>query len=45
MRYIRNVCEGGGLVTMEITKASARAIVRKYNPGLRTNESTGKVRI
>ena len=27
---------------MEITMAAARAIVRKYNPGLITNESTGE---
>lgn len=29
--YIRSGCQGGGLVTMEITMAAARAIVRKYN--------------
>ena len=40
--YIRNVREGGGLVTTKITMAAARAIVRKYNPGLITNESTGE---
>ena len=27
---------------MEITMAAARAIVRKYNPGLITNELTGE---
>ena len=40
--YIKSVREGGGLVTTEITMAAARAIVRKYNPGLITNESTGE---
>ena len=40
--YIRSVREGGGLITTEITMAAARAIVRKYNPGLLTDESTGE---
>ena len=40
--FIRSVCEGGGLVTTEITMAAARAIVRKYNPGLIADESTGE---
>ena len=40
--YIRSVHEGGGLVTTEITMAAARAIVRKYNPGLIADESTSE---
>jgi len=40
--YIRCVREGGGLVTTEITMAAARAIVRKYNPALIADESTGE---
>ena len=40
--YIRSVHEGGGLVTTEITMAAARAIVRKYNPGLIADEFTGE---
>jgi len=30
----RCICEGSGLVTTKITMVVARAIVRKYNPGL-----------
>ena len=40
--YIRSFRERGGLVTTEITMAAARAIVRKYNPGLIADESTGE---
>ena len=40
--YVRSIREGGGLVTTEITMAAERAIVRKYNPGLITNELTGE---
>jgi len=37
--YIRSAREGGA---MEITMAAARAIVRKCNPGLIADESTGE---